>query len=53
LLLEFAKVLDLGLAKLGELFVELQHYFGLLSDKMAMERPGLQGFDCLSDDLII
>jgi hypothetical protein len=47
------EMLDLILAEFHELFVELRHYFGLLPDKMAVQRPCPQGFDSLSDDLIV
>jgi hypothetical protein len=42
------KMLDLRLVGFCKLFIEHQHYFGLVADKMTM-----QGFDSLSDDLII
>jgi hypothetical protein len=53
LLLKLMEMLDLILAEFHELFVELRHYFGLLPDKMAVQRPCPQGFDSLSDDLIV
>jgi hypothetical protein len=53
LLLKLVKMLDLRLAKFHELFIELLHYFGLLSDKMTMQGSHAQGFDSLSNDLTI
>jgi hypothetical protein len=46
-------MLDLELAKFRELFVKLRHYFGPLPDKMVMSGPHMQGFDSLSNDLIV
>jgi hypothetical protein len=47
------KVLDLRLDEFCELFIELWHYFGPLSDKMTVQGPCVQGLDSLSNDLII
>jgi hypothetical protein len=46
-------MLNLILAKFCKLFIELQHYFGLLPNDMTVQGPHAQGFDSLSDDLII
>jgi hypothetical protein len=46
-------MLDLRLVGFCKLFIEHQHYFGLVTDKMTMQEPHAQGFDSLSDDLII
>jgi hypothetical protein len=53
LLLNFAKVLDLRLVELGELFIELRQCLWLLSDQVNVQRPHTQGFDSLGDDLIV
>jgi hypothetical protein len=46
-------MLDLRLAEFFKLFIELRHYFGSLSDKMIVQGLRVQGFDNLSNDLII
>jgi hypothetical protein len=46
-------MLDLTLAKFHKLFIELWHYFRPLSDKMMVQGLHAQGFDSLSNDLII
>jgi hypothetical protein len=48
-----AEVVDLGLAKFGKIFIELQHCLGSLSNEVTVERPGPQGFDCLGYDLVV
>jgi hypothetical protein len=53
LLLKLAEILDLRLAEFYELFIELQHCFSPLSDKITVQGPSAQGFDCLSNDMII
>jgi hypothetical protein len=46
-------MLNFRLAEFYELFIELRHCFGLLPDKMTVQGPRAQGFDSLSNDLII
>jgi hypothetical protein len=53
LLLKLVEMLDLRFAEFYELFVELRHYFGPLPNKVAVQKPRLQGFDGLSNDLIV
>jgi hypothetical protein len=45
-------MLGLRFGKFRKLFIELCHYFRPLPDKVAMQRPCLQGFNGLSDNLI-
>jgi hypothetical protein len=46
-------MLDLRLAKFCELFIELRHYFGPLSDEVAVQGSCPHIFHDLSDDLVI
>jgi hypothetical protein len=46
-------VLDLSLVEFRELFVQLRHCFGLLSNQMTVQSPPTQGFDSLGNNLIV
>jgi hypothetical protein len=46
-------MLNFRFAEFRELFIGLRHYFGPLPDEMTLQGPCAQGFDSLSNDLII
>jgi hypothetical protein len=53
LLLQLAKVQDLRLAEFGIVLIELCNCPGQLPNQMTVQRPNVQSFDSLSDNLVI